>query len=297
MIYDWVMIDYPGKGKIRSFRYQRYMGFYRSRPYPQSCTHPILPEWPGIYLTNRQINKEMENLVHLNPIRLTIVDDLFFNSCADTTVLSRLVQKSPWIQENARDIRLQFTFTGVHLTDFNQLVEELDYYWTPRLRRPIYPSEKQAKISNIWRTLSFRNKVPPQTRNSLQAITEFLSTFPKLKIIELMCDHSDIYRTWTDFWGDFNALKSTGARCSFIIFKKESLQMLFRFVQHHGGQLMVSSDWRHGEHAFTAGDMSTQWWFETVFSESSWLRHVRLVSPDRSLSIPVELRPIRDYLD
>lgn len=241
MVYDLVLISWPGRDKMRSYTYSSYLrvGSYRS-----DYINPIAISLPGICTANRQIYNEMDELIkHSRPIQLNIVDDLFFNKSATAIGLCQLVQSHGWIWSNVKKVRLQFTFSGWGMQDYDEDFRQSDDYWSPRLKRT-YPTETQIKRSNLWRSLfcfCCCTRVLAQPRNSLEAIALFLSTFPKLQTIELMFDHIDIVKTWTDFWGDLYALVATGAKCSFVVARKGQVTWLHHLTRTHGGRVISGS--------------------------------------------------------
>lgn len=277
---------------MRSYTYISYL---RACPYRSDYRNPVATSLPGICTANHQIYNEMDELIKRSrPIQLNIVDDLFFNNSAGAIGLRQLVQSHGWIWNNTKEVRLQFTFSGWGLQDYDKDFRQSDDYWPPRIKRA-YPTETQIKRSNFWRSLfcfCCCTRVRAQPRNSLKAMALFLSTFPKLQNIELMFDHIDMAKTWTDFWGDLNALAATGAKCSFVVPRKGQVFWLYHLTRIHGGRVISGSTHRETILWNNFATNSAPWWGIDLPYEISFALPIifSLESPDRGLYVPVVVR-------
>ena len=91
---------------------------------------------------------------------------------------------------------------------------------------------------NIWRPVFGRDKVRFQERNNLSRLADMLSKLPSLKQIVILFDHPDVFKTWTDFWGDLAALSGTGAMVKIGCLRGFGFRDFCRFAWSQGGRFV-----------------------------------------------------------
>jgi hypothetical protein len=208
MIYRFVVLCQPCRGEIRSFQYSKSKGLSRSERILSYDCNGILRLYqrkfpvtllPCICTANRQIFHEIDELLHSNPIRLTIVDDFLYNPLVDHAARAQIILKNPWIQKNATQICLQLT------------IEKKTFFF--------YPTKGRIKSSNFWNAIFFSssNQIRAQPREALRSIEAFLSGFPNLEQVYFMLE-ADAWdkiindESWEILWN----LDSIPARISML---------------------------------------------------------------------------------
>ncbi|KUJ08254.1 uncharacterized protein LY89DRAFT_339069 [Mollisia scopiformis] len=109
--------------------------------------HLLRAGWISLCLASHQLYEEMLPFIHCHPIRLTLVDDLFFNHAQDQ--LFHWPSQHPWLVANVKEIRLHLTFSGrqfrAYGTELEQAAENDLLYDMPSLTS-VYPSEMSVRL-------------------------------------------------------------------------------------------------------------------------------------------------------
>jgi hypothetical protein len=300
MIYELSILSLKRPEKLPTF-YLDAVSVRRSKATLDSSEYNLCAY--GLWSTCRQIYYEMSPLIHVNPIRLTILDDLFFNKCADPHILSRVYQKVPWVQQHVKEIRILFGFSGAEFTPDEHFTSNRRVS-APKLR-VVYPSSWQIRLHNTLRTILWHKDSAPirhQPQNSLRNLAAALSSFPQLETIEIACDNRDIRKTWIDFWGDIAALKSTGAQVIIVFFHWAKDMQLLDMMLRHGGQFLMEADWLGPEKrmAITPEEIQSFRTWDVLGDDGTMgifnsLDVLRVVSPDGTMSVPIKQRSVADY--
>jgi hypothetical protein len=304
MIYELIMISWPAKDKIRSFDYQKDTGIRRSNFINHHCNLPALLTLPGFCTANRQIYYEMKELFRMEPIRLTYRDDLFLDECADTTALACLVQRYPWIHKYTQELRLKVGSNECNSEENGTLLIESKEYRGGYLGSIYSSATTQLMSSSLWgmvsKFLPSRSEylLPEEPIQPTETTAEFISTFPRLKKIELIWNKLDKSTAWTDFWPDLTAMSATGASCSLVVFEEDDIIDMFRLARKYGGELLIQSTWQYGEHVFCEDHATSKTWRrDGLYSRIRWKSSFRLIAPNGCLSIPVIVEDKETYLD
>lgn len=263
IIYELVMLFQPGRGKIRSYRCNSLGQIQRDRCLGQQVE---LDCDQGLFLVNRQIYFEMKHMMHVNPLRLTVMGNLR-NGRRESTAwksVESLVDNQQWVRRNTRELRLQLESSLEAKITSEIGPWKSDNSKSTEIETQLEPVEIRLMLANFWTSFLHVSHAldmeSERSQVSLQPSTKILSTFPNIRVIELLL--ASFSMTWPTFWSDLTSLVSSNPRCSLkiVVPDENSIIELFWFLQRVGGQLLMTSTWQYGEHCFCVEDVESKTW-------------------------------------